>query len=306
MSADLKRRFQALNVWKRGDKRAPHKPLLAMWAIGRCLRGEPRLVSYELVDQELGDLLCRFGPHRRTIHTEDPFWRMQRDGVWELDRPKIVRSNKERGAYKSDLRRHRIRGGLTKADYSMLQANPKVAWQIAEYLVASHFPASLHDSVLEATNTVADTVVRAEVWDSDDWTVGHRRRRDPKFRARVLRAYGSRCAVCEYAGRMRGEPLAIQAAHIKWHEAKGPPKVENGLALCALHHDLFDAGAFTLLPDLKVAVADAVGGAGVEPALGQYHGHFLRAPPIDGFARPEPRFLAWHRTEVFRAPGLVR
>ena len=302
MSGDLERRFQALNVWKHGDKRAPHKPLLALWAIGRCLRNDPRLASYELVDQELGDLLRRFGPHRKTIHTEDPFWRMQRDEVWELDRPKLVRFNKDGGAYKGDLRRHCICGGLTEADYSMLQANPGLASQIAEYLVASHFPASLHDTVLEATCTAPDMVVGADVVDSDEWTVMRRRRRDPKFRAKVLEAYDSRCAVCEFAGRIHGEPLAIEAAHIKWHEARGPAEVENGLALCSLHHDLFDKGAFTLLPDLKVVVADAVGGVGIEPVLRQYHGERLRAPPLDGFARPDSRFLSWHMTEVFRVP----
>jgi hypothetical protein len=32
-------------VWKRGGERAPHKPLLALYAIGRALRGEPRMMS---------------------------------------------------------------------------------------------------------------------------------------------------------------------------------------------------------------------------------------------------------------------
>ena len=64
VTGDLMQRFQSLNVWKRGEKRAPHKPLLALWAIGRCVRKEPRLASYELVDQELAALLRRFGPDR--------------------------------------------------------------------------------------------------------------------------------------------------------------------------------------------------------------------------------------------------
>ena len=306
VTGDLLRRFQGLKVWKRGDKRAPHKPLLALWAIGRCLRGEPRLTSYELVDQELADLLRRFGPHRKTIHTEDPFWRMQRDGVWEVDRPSMVRSNAEGGPYKGDLRRHRIRGGLTESAYATLQRQPQLARQVAEYLVASHFPATLQDTVLEATAIPPDRIVGTEIRDSDDWIDGRRRRRDPRFRAQVLAAYGSRCAVCEFAGRLGDTPLAIEAAHIKWHEANGPAEVENGLALCSLHHDLFDSGAFTLMPELQVIVADTVRGAGVEASLGRFHGKALRAPPGAGFPHPNPQFLAWHRSEVFRVPGLVR
>ena len=303
---DLLQRFQDLNVWKSGGKRAPHKPLLALWAIGRCLRGEPRLASYELVDRELRGLLRRFGPHRKVIHTEDPFWRMQRDDVWEVDRPQLVRTNLEGGAYKSDLRRFHIRGGLTARDYAVLQGDPSLARRVAEHLVTSHFPASLHAPVLEAASIPIDTLTGSDVRNGEHWMVVRRRRRDPAFRGSVLEAYGSRCAVCEFALRHDDEPVALEAAHIKWHEAKGPDVVENGLALCTLHHDLFDAGAFTVLPELSVVVADSVQGAGVEIALGRYHGEPLRAPPRKGFPQPGERFLAWHRSEVFREPEVVR
>ena len=98
MPDDILQRFQALKVWKSRDKRAPHKPLLALWAIGGCVRGEARLTTYDLEDRELANLLRRFGLHRRTIHTEDPFWRLQRDDVWEVDRARLVRSTREGGA----------------------------------------------------------------------------------------------------------------------------------------------------------------------------------------------------------------
>ena len=297
---DLLRRFEALNVWQSGDQRAPHKPLLALWAIGRCLRGEPRLAPYQLVDRELRGLLRRFGPHRRVIHTEDPFWRMQRDDVWEVDRPKLVRTNRDGGAAKSDLKHHQIRGGLTEDDYETLQSDPWLARRVADHLVANHFPRSLHDAVLEATSIQVDPSLESDSRDGEDRVVVRRRRRDPAFRADVLEAYGSRCAVCEFAICHLDAPLALEAAHIKWHEAKGPDTVANGLALCALHHDLFDSGAFTLVPELRVLVADSVRGAGVETALRRYHGEPLRAPPRGGFPKPAPEFLVWHRSEVFR------
>ena len=306
MTGDLLQRFQSLNVWRSGDLRAPHKPLLVLWAIGRCLRGEPRLASYELVDQELGGLLRRFGPHREIIHTEDPFWRLQRDNVWEVDRPKLVRTNLVGGAYKSDLRRHHIRGGLTETDYAILQGQPGLAKRVADCLVACHFPVSLHALVLEATAVPIDPVNESDAQNGEDWVAARRRRRGPGFRAHVLEAYGSRCAVCEFALRHHDVPLAIEAAHIKWHEANAPDVIGNGLALCALHHDLFDLGTFTLLPELRVIVADSVQGAGVEAALRRYHREPLRAPPREGYPQPDAEFLAWHRSEVFREPEIVR
>lgn len=306
LASDLFQRFRTLNVWKARDKRAPHKPLLALWAIGRCLRGEGRLASYDLVDRELAGLLRRFGPHRRTIHTEDPFWRMQRDNVWEVDRPRLVRSNKGGGAYKSDLRRHQILGGLTEADYIAFRNDPALATRVAEYLVACHFPPTLQDEILETTGILGAVTKELEVREVDELVTVRRRRRDPAFRRLVLDAYGSRCAVCEFAVRRDNVPLAIEAAHVKWHEASGPAVVENGLALCSLHHELFDTGAFTLLPQLTVFVADAIKGTGADSALWRYHGAPLRARPTEELHLPAPRFLAWHRSEVSKDPEAVR
>ena len=37
---DFRKRFNDITVWKKGGLRAPHKLLLALYALGRCLRGE--------------------------------------------------------------------------------------------------------------------------------------------------------------------------------------------------------------------------------------------------------------------------
>jgi hypothetical protein len=39
-------RFAKFAVWKRGDERAPHKPLLLLIALARIQRGDPRLIPY--------------------------------------------------------------------------------------------------------------------------------------------------------------------------------------------------------------------------------------------------------------------
>ena len=99
-SDQLLKRFVRLQIWTANGQRAPHKPLLALWAIGRCLRGEERLARYEEADRELTKLLRAFGPHRKSIHTKAPFWRLQGDGVWEVrdaDRVIVARNVSGRG-----------------------------------------------------------------------------------------------------------------------------------------------------------------------------------------------------------------
>ena len=305
--ADFLKRVLNMQTGMSGDLRAPHKPLLALWAIGRCVRREQRLVSYKQIDEELARLMSLFGPHGRPKNTHYPFWRMLNDGIWEVDRPELVRTTKSNDAYKLDLLRHQICGGLTATDYATLQNNPMLARRIAGELVARHFPQSIHEEVLEATIFPVSPPYLDESECRVDWLVTKRRWRDPTFRARVLSAYKGTCAVCEFSGRFLDldQPLAIEAAHVKWHECDGPALVENGLALCALHHRLFDKGAFTVLPDLTVIVSPAVRGDGVDNALGQYDNKYLHVRPRKGFPPPRPEFLHWHGNEVFKSPKLL-
>jgi putative restriction endonuclease len=116
----------------------------------------------------------------------------------------------------------------------------------------------------------------------------------------VLIAYEYRCAVCGFDVRLGPVPIALDAAHIKWHQAGGPDLETNGLALCALHHKTFDLGAFTLSPGGVLLVSDqAHGTAGFQEAPLRHHGRHVRAPQRPEF-RPEAAFLGWHGREVFK------
>lgn len=67
------RRIGTVNVWRRGDVRAPHKPLLLLLALGRVVRGETRLVSSEISGQSsaVGQLLdLRGEPLRPPQHPD--------------------------------------------------------------------------------------------------------------------------------------------------------------------------------------------------------------------------------------------
>ncbi len=297
---EIAKRFQNLHVWSTNGARAPHKPILALWSIGRCLRDEPRLAQYSFVETELRVLLRRFGPPRKAIHPQYPFWRLQREGIWEIDRPKYVGTTSKDDALVGDLKRHNISGGFTATVYKTLQNDPGLALTIAEGLVAGHFPESLRDEVLQATISHAETAELPPLLESVEFVTVRRRRRDASFRARILNAYQFRCAVCAFAGRLDDTPLALEAAHIKWHEANGPSIENNGLALCSLHHRLFDSGAFTLHPDFRIKIARDVAAKGVREALNRYDGQSLQVIPDDQRAHPSKSFLNWHKREVFK------
>ena len=80
--------------------------------------------------------------------------------------------------------------------------------------------------------------------------VFRRRLHQQAFRQRVLWAYREQCALC----RLRHEEL-LDAAHIVPDaDPEGEPVVQNGLALCKLHHAAFDRFFLTVRSDYVIEV----------------------------------------------------
>lgn len=111
-----------------------------------------------------------------------------------------------------------------------------------------------------------------------------------------------RCCVCGFDLRIGLTPAGLEAAHIQWHHVGGPDIEPNGLSLCALHHKLFDLGAFTVEPsEHRVVFSQHAisGGRGMTGEL-QFHGRTI-LPPQHADLPPAPEFLAWNVQNVFKA-----
>ncbi len=289
VSDDILNRVDRINVWSRRGQRAPHKPLLLLLALARLSRGEPHEISFENLEPELRKLLIEFGPSRVAYHPEYPFWRLQRDGLWEVSSRWPMRPRKSNSdPPKSELISKCAAGRFPKEVLSWLEFDPKRPIEVASRILAAHFPETIHSDIL------------AGIGLSTEVAGARSRKRDPMFRSRVLTAYEYRCAVCEFDLRIGSVTAALEAAHIQWRQADGPDTEENGVALCSLHHKLFDLGAFTIDAGLGVLVSEqATGGIEFERVLLRHHGVALRAPQRSEQA-PAPKYLAWHRLQVFK------
>jgi putative restriction endonuclease len=294
--------FERIRVFQRGDQRAIHKPLLILLALARLSRGESRLAAFTDVDKPLKQLLAEFAPTNADKNRHYPFWHLSSDGIWELSGPSSLLS-RPAGATPnlSELRDPLVAGGFTPAVDQALRRDPSLLRQLAQQLLDEHFPETLHADILDAVGLDLHAPLIAAEPTVD--TV-RRKRRDPMFRDRVLRAYEHRCCVCGFDLRIGHITAGIEAAHIKWFQYQGPDTESNGLALCALHHKVFDLGGFTIEPDnfSLVFSEHAIMGEKAKHLLLGYHGAGMIMPQRAEY-RPRAEFLRWHETQVFKRPG---
>lgn len=115
------------------------------------------------------------------------------------------------------------------------------------------------------------------------------------FRTLVIDAYDRRCAI---SGE-RSLP-ALEAAHIKPFAIVQRHETHNGILLRADIHKLFDAGYVAVDPNLRFKVSRALRD---EYSNGRIYyeldGKELRVPQLAA-DRPNPEYLDWHYSEVFR------
>lgn len=284
-------KFNSLNIWKEEGKRAPHKPLLVLLAIGYLQNENQRLLPYKKIDPELKKLLEQFGTPRNASNTHYPYWRLQTEGIWEVERSNVLSVNKSGDVKKTELREKDIRAGFTSEVYNLLKEKPNIIDKICSSLLNSHFPDTIHEDI------ILETGLNLEVEHI------FRRKRDANFRREVLQAYQYRCAVCDFDVRIGAKTICLEAAHIKWHSAGGPDSVDNGISLCTLHHKLFDLGAFTLDENLYFLVSEKVVGTdGFDLWLGRYHGSEIMKP-VRAVYEPKTEYVAWNQKQVFKMPG---
>jgi putative restriction endonuclease len=289
-SDEVRARFYDLGVWEEDGERAPFKPLLILYVLGCYARGSRRLIEFDRINADVLKLFEEFGPPRAKYDPVVPFWHLMGDGVWDVpggDKAKVRAGSVPTKAW---LTKHEIAGGLASDLFGAVAGDPDLLRDVAGDLLEAHFPGTLHPEIMAAVKLDPAMGIPPS-------------RRDPKFRAIVLKAYEARCALCAFDARMGDSLVGLEAAYIRWHKAGGPSTVNNGMALCSLHHKLFDRGAFTLTEGRRVLVsAELQGSAATEQWVTRYHGSKLRLPRRAA-NHPDPAFLDWHAREVFRGPA---
>ncbi|MEO3778205.1 phosphorothioated DNA-binding restriction endonuclease [Micromonospora sp. B11E3] len=288
-------RLTGLHLHQQHGRRAPHKPLLVLLALGRLAGTGSSELPWSEALQLLSDLIAEFGPASRTGRAQSaayPFTRLRSDGVWVLSQDVPM-------DLVGPLTTHDVSGRFADPVEAALHRDPELLRSVARALVESHFPPTIAPDVLVAVGLDPDDVLHAA---APAPVAG--RRRKAGWRADVLRAWDRQCAFCGYDGQLGHASVGVEAAHVRWFSHEGPDDLDNGLALCVLHHKLFDFGAVGLDPALRITVSAAfTARTDVGRSVYDLHGRTLRPRP--GTPLPAAEHVSWHRREVFKGDALA-
>jgi putative restriction endonuclease len=117
------------------------------------------------------------------------------------------------------------------------------------------------------------------------------------FRSAVLAAYNSQCCITGLA-----VPDLLNASHIvPWKDdVKNRTNPRNGLCLSTVHHCAFDCGLITVTQDYRVKISTVIEHSqdrALKNFICRYGDARINLPKHFG---PDPAFLEYHNTRVFR------
>lgn len=291
-----------IRVFAQNGQRAPHKPLLILLMLGRVQQGLYSPISWLEIRKQLSQLLQDFGRPARVVHPEFPFWHLRSDRFWVLTNVNgAVTAPLNQKPTLGQLAAEGYRGSFSDGVLLTLRADPELVIEAARFVLNEHFPVTIHEDILTAVDLSLD-LQEGEFsggFSGCDGVVPGVR--SGSFRLTVLTAYRHKCCICGFSLRMGNQLVGVEAAHIRWVKARGPNTVNNGLALCSVHHKLFDFGAFTVLDDgWRLKVSDHLNGGGAYfDQLMQFREREIAVPDKETDL-PTSEFLRWHREEVFR------
>ena len=116
------------------------------------------------------------------------------------------------------------------------------------------------------------------------------------FRILIMDIYNKKCAIT-------GEKTlpVLEAAHIKPYAQAGSHFTSNGILLRCDMHKLFDSGYLTITTDCKIEISKRIREEfenGKE--YYQYHGKNLAITPSRVLDRPNPQYIDWHNSNIYK------
>ncbi len=290
---------------------APHKPLMLL-AILDLMEAGLLLRNFIPYDDELLEAFDLYwsrlyGSERRTNPLQ-PYWRLQKDDVWQL----LPASGASSAKFASDeptMKEFRclVLGAEFDGELFQEMSDPEGRSRMRGLLLTQYFDAETAKLLaagrqinFEAFQLRQDLATRSrqafqEIWEGPDGINPDftSESRQLAFRHVVVEAYAHTCAACGTHIRTPAGRSCLEAAHIIPFSVAKNDDPRNGLGLCPLHHWAFDQGMMAVGMDYKIKIHSDASELRASADFLQLNKIELRLPQ-DAKLHPAKKALEWH------------
>lgn len=237
-----------LKVNKSGSLISLHKPLLLLLTISEIIHGHKNEFLYDDLETSLSMLLTKYGlKNTSKQNPQYPFvYLASNPRLWncsikkdELKHPDAASRKEMLGAI----------GCFTTEFYEYLKSREN-AINCLQQILNLYWSEAYHIEILQDLGIY-------ELSQSINYLKSERSR---KFVEEVLDAYERKCAICNQSIRLGDALVGLDACHVKPIQHFGEDNINNGIALCKIHHWALDRGAISISPEMSLLISKKLNG----------------------------------------------
>jgi putative restriction endonuclease len=240
--------LKKLKVNRVGNVVSLHKPLLLLLTISKIYNGHKNQFLFDDIEYELGSLISKYGLKNTTkVNAQYPFiYLASNTNIWNCSRDKKELIHPD-AASRTEL--IGSTGSFPKnfIDYLLIPGNSLKA---IELLLNQYWPNAYHKDLMHDLG----------IFNYSHGRIIQKQERSRKFIENVLDAYERKCAICHQSIRLGDALVGIDACHIKPIQHFGDDNINNGIALCKIHHWALDRGAITISQDMSLIISKKLNG----------------------------------------------
>lgn len=296
--------------------RAPHKPFLLL-SIMDLIANDRVKSNFFALDAELMDT---FDLYWEKIIGKDresnilmPFYHMISEGFWHLVAvPGMEQALASGGRIKSFRQFHQVAlGARLNDDLFALLSAPDTRDELRRVLIEKYFIPDIRPEVVKVGRITSESFTYSrelidrvkgrftlkEAPEADETYLTESR--SVGFRRVIVDAYKHTCSFCGIRVITPDGHTAVAAAHIvPWsHSHIDDPR--NGIALCGLHHWLFDQGLVCIGTDYRLKISPVVTSEeNVTSLIVDLDGRAMHLPDVQ-LLWPAKSALRWHIDNIF-------
>ena len=242
-----------------------HKPLLLLLVLSCIKKGSKNSFLFNDIEAILKTLISKYGlKNTSKINPQYPFvYLASSPFIWECS------INKKELKYPAAASRNEVKGkygNLNDDFFKYLKNKSENLDNTIQFILTEYWTTSYHEDILNDLGLS----IQHHVQIKND--------RSQSFVLDILNSYERKCAVCSQSIRLGDNLIGIDACHIKPIQHYGEDNVNNGIALCKLHHWALDRGAISINSDLKILISPQINGSESDIYLLNFDGKKIFSP----------------------------